>query len=348
MDGTLIGNGFNDIGLSWPRCSLLLFEGLNKSDKIKIEKIDLAIKKAIKSSYIGFGTLNRYLYFIQNKNAIRNKNVHILYPGVIPPFFLNLARKKIVTIHDLYYLEPNFNINRTKNFITNRVATKYLKKRLSRDHNPKNYDYVITSGETTKEKIIKHFGVSGDNIGIVPYIIPEKFFVTGTYTNKSKKRIIGYINGQGFNKTPKLKLFIEHFKKFKNNDIEFHIYGKGFPFQNLIKDTNIKYFGFLPENKLVDTLSKFDAYLSTSTIEGFGLPIIQAKACKVPVLCYDGDIPQLVKRNTLLWKDDNLLEIIKNRSWEKVDVEKAYLDAEECRADKVVPKIIEVYKKVFE
>lgn len=86
----------------------------------------------------------------------------------------------------------------------------------------------------------------------------------------------------------------------------------------------MKYLGFLPEEKIVETYSSFDVYLSTSTVEGFGLPIMQAKACKVPVLCYDGDIPEIVKRNTLLWNDDNLPEIIKNRAGEKADVEKAY------------------------
>ena len=93
--------------------------------------------------------------------------------------------------------------------------------------------------------------------------------------------------------------------------------------------------------------NSFDVYLSTSTIEGFGLPIMQAKACKIPVLCYDGEIPDITKRNTLVWNYENLEEIIKNRSWEKIDVEKAYLDAEECRANKVIPKIIEVYEKTF-
>ena len=36
-----------------------------------------------------------------------------------------------------------------------------------------------------------------------------------------------------------------------------------------------------------------------------------------------------------------------SREWEKVDVEKAYLDAEECRADKVIPKMLKVYSEVF-
>ena len=162
------------------------------------------------------------------------------------------------------------------------------------------------------------------------------------------KVIIGFINNFTENKTEKLKAFIEIFKKMGDKSLEFHIYGKGFPFIYLIKDDNrIKYLGFLPEEQIVETLNSFSAYLSTSTVEGFGIPIMQAKACKVPVLCYDGDIPDLVKRNTLVWNDENVEETIKSRHWEKIDVEKAYLDAEGCRADKVVPKIIEVYEKTF-
>ncbi len=67
---------------------------------------------------------------------------------------------------------------------------------------------------------------------------------------------------------------------------------------------------------------------------------MQAKACKIPILCYNGDTSELVKRNTMLWDDENLEEIINNRLWEKIDLDKAYNDAEECRADNVVPKII--------
>ena len=145
-----------------------------------------------------------------------------------------------------------------------------------------------------------------------------------------------------------MRVFIETFKNIKNASLRFNIYGKNFPFADLIKDDKrIQYLGFLPEDKIVQTLKEFDVYLSTSTIEGFGLPIMQAKACNVPVLCYDGDLPSIVKRNTLVWDDANLSEIIKSRLWENVDVEKARKDAEECRASKVISKMIKVYNKTF-
>ena len=82
-------------------------------------------------------------------------------------------------------------------------------------------------------------------------------------------------------------------------------------------------------------------------VEGFGLPIMQAKACKVPVLCYDGEIPDLVKRNTLLWDNNNIEQILRDKPFKKIDLSKAYLDAEECRANKVMPRVINIYQRVF-
>jgi hypothetical protein len=49
----------------------------------------------------------------------------------------------------------------------------------------------------------------------------------------------------------------------------------------------------------------------------------------------------------MLWNDENLEEIIKNRLWEKVDTDKAYKDAEECRVGNVVTKIIKRYEEIF-
>ena len=81
----------------------------------------------------------------------------------------------------------------------------------------------------------------------------------------------------------------------------------------------------------METYNSFDVYLSTSIMEGFGLPIMKAKACKVPVLCYDGNLIEIVKRNTLVWNENNIDEILKNRAWNKVNVENAYKDVLETR-----------------
>jgi len=324
-----------------------LFNQLLK-ENINVEKID--ISKAILPRYNRDLVIKHYLYFLLRKNDLKGKNLHILAPGILPVKYLYLPKKKIVTVHDFYIfydwlineslkkLNPVKRIIRKHIIMQDRETYRYIKK----------YDYVFTRNEVVKDKLIKEFEVDKDKVEISYGLILDKFQPMKKEKSDDKV-IIGFINNFSGNKTEKLKSFIEIFKQVKDKDLEFHIYGKNFPFSELIKDdARIKYFGFLPEDRIVETYNQFDVYLSTSKIEGFGLPIMQAKACKVPVLCYNGDIPDISKRNTLLWNDENLVEILQNRLWEKVNVDKAYLDAEECRPNKVIPKIISVYNKVFE
>ena len=342
----LINYTFSENGKGVSTYAIRLYNELLKRD-INVEKI--ATNDVLKKIKLG-RELKNNLFFITRNKVIKGKFIHAMAPNVIPLRYLNLPKRKVVTVHDFYIFDDNY-INKTKVRMSyiNRIAYDRLIKKQRKDYyNLKDYDFVFVISQEVLQRLVSEFGVSREKIEVSNDIIPDKFKPLNVERDKAKV-IIGFINNFTENKTEKLRLFIETFKRINDKNLEFQIYGKGFPFIDLIKDDNrIKYLGFLPEDKIVETINGFSAYLSTSTIEGFGIPIMQAKACKVPVLCYDGDIPDLVKRNTLLWNGENLEEIIKKRSWERINVEKAYLDTEECRADKIVPKIIEVYKSVFE
>ena len=160
---------------------------------------------------------------------------------------------------------------------------------------------------------------------------------------------IGYINSFSWNKAPMLLAFIEILRRMKDDSIELHIYGKDFPYADIINnDKKIKYYGFLPESRFVETMSSFDVYLSTSTHEGFGIPIAKAKGMKVPVLCYDGDIPAITKRNTVLWNEENLIDLIENRKWGRIDLEEALKDVKTLRPEYVVDQTLKVYDSTFD
>lgn len=349
----LLNNIFSENGYGIDTFSYRLYNGLSKYN-LKIEKVEInkfydQFLKYIKPSLIR-RDIQRKLVYNLNKNVIKNKNVHVLDPVILPCKYLKSPRKKIVTVHDFYIFNEKQMLERIKRFkrALHYLAYKHILSSRRTYSCLKDYDFVFANSEEVKQRLISGFGVNEDKINVSYYPLSDKFIPLGI-RRKNDKKVIGFINNFNENKIEKLKKFIEIFKQVKNDNIEFQIYGKGFPFNDIIKDDErIRYLGFLPEEKIVETYNSFDVYLSTSTVEGFGLPIIQAKACKVPVLCYAGDLPEIAKRNTLIWNDENLSEIIKNREWEKVDVEKAYGDAEECRPDKVIPKIIEVYKKVFE
>ena len=349
----LINYKFKEDGYGVDTFSYRLYNELKKRnlniEKVEIDNFYKLALKYVKPTFIKKGIREKLIYAL-NGSMIKNKNVHILDINGLPIKYLHLSKRKIVTIHDFYIFNEKQMRDRIKKFkgLLHWVAYKsiILSERKAYAH-LKYYDFVFAISQEVLQRLVSDFELDKEKIKVSNPIIPDKFKPLNI--KKDKNVIIGYINNFNENKIEKLKSFIEIFKKTGDKSLEFHIYGKAFPFIDLIKDDNrIKYLGFLPEEQIVETLNSFSAYLSTSAVEGFGIPIMQAKACKVPVLCYDGYIPDLVKRNTLVWNDENLEEIIKNRSWEKLDVEKAYLDADECRADKVVPKIIEVYKKVFE
>ena len=343
MELTLISNQIGYTGYGIDVYSKSLYDELQKRG-VSVSKFQ--IPKYVKN-IPGSRTINRFLYFNFHQDELSAKNLHLLSTDLLPFKYLKKIRRKVGTLHDFYNLDGDF-VAKTlsaKKGIKRMGALRAIRQGQETLKHLDEFNHLFTISDENAERLVSEFDIPRDKITVAYPIIEEKFKPMNL---EKKETIIGYINNFGPNKAEKLKVFIEGFKQFKDNSLRFHIYGKNFPFENEIKDDErIKYFGFLPEERIVETLNGFSAYLSTSKMEGFGLPVMNAKACKIPVLCYDGNTPKLTKQNTILWNDNNIEEILKGREWEKADVEKAYLDAEECRADKVIPKMLKVYSEVF-
>ncbi len=347
MELTLINNLIGYTGNGIAVYTQNLYDNLIKYG-INAEKVSIY-------DYVGSGnlkikgmrTFKKQLFLLSGVKPLKNKNIHAMSPTILPYSVLRKAKAKIVTVHDFYDFNPDFQRERLSSFhgIQKFLLSQIIKTDINLWKYVPLYDKIFADSEETKNGLIGRFDIDSSKISVAYPIIPDRFTPLDI---EKDKLIIGYINNFNFNKREKLKVFIEAFKKIKDSDLEFHIYGKNFPFADLIKDDErIKYLGFLSEDKIVETINSFSAYLSTSTMEGFGIPIMQAKACKIPVLCYDGEIPNITKRNTLLWNEENIQSILERREWEKTDVEKAFKDAEECRADRVIPAMLKVYEEVL-
>ncbi|MGC8483921.1 MAG: glycosyltransferase family 4 protein [Thermodesulfobium sp.] len=295
-------------------------------------------------------TLSRAFWLLRNNKVFKGTNLHVLSPEILPLKYAKSARKRVVSVHDIYQFEPVY-LQYKKKTLKGRLYSGLFFPRLGKQFSgiTNVYDHILPISNLTKKKFMKVFGGEESKFTVIPSIIDDKYKPLNT-ERKNGKTIIGYINSFSFNKIMNLNVFISAFKEIKRKDLELHIYGKNFPSLDLIKgDDRIKYFGFLPEDKVVETYNSFDFYLSTSVIEGFGLPIMKAKACKVPVLCYDGDLDMLVKGNTILWNENNVHNILENLGSENINqmVERAYQDAEQCRSEIVSQKLLKVYDEVF-
>lgn len=351
MNVTLIATRFSQGYGGIPRYAYDISEGLKKyCDLEKMAVLNSAIIRFPPS--LSFINMTTYLFF--HSNLLRNKNIHVLEQGLVPARYLELSRKKILTLHDLSILDKDvYNIHPSeagviKKYLVDKTAWKlYLERSKRVTRAAPLYDHIITVSETSKEDIIKKLGIEKDKITIVYPIVDNKFRPLAV--NKSEKTIIGYINSYGYDRTKYLKIFISAFKEVKDNDLELHLYGRGFTLQDFIKDDKrIKYLGFAPEKDIVYITNTFSVFLSTSSREGFGSPIMQAKGCRVPVMCYDGDLPKIIKQNTLLWNESNVKKLIEKRAWEMIDTKRAAKDIELCRSSVVIPQIFEIYKKIFE
>ncbi len=96
--------------------------------------------------------------------------------------------------------------------------------------------------------------------------------------------------------------------------------------------------------------NSFNVFVFPSLWEGFGMPIMEAKRCRIPVITYKkGELPDIVKRNTLQFEDkSDLISIIENTKWKRIDTNMAYKDTKECEENVIIKKLEEMYKKVLE
>ena len=306
---------------------------------IGLEPVDISKVKFKTKKSKAISNVYSFYYLERKYKVFKGQKVLVMEPYLLPKKFINIPNKKAVFVHDFYVFDKDYINNVKRRRFPKNVFRYFVLKRVQKSYeNIKFYDKVGVYSQKFKERLISEFGVKEEKIDVLQFSVVDDIYqpLNRSENSKRDKIVIGYINGFGANKVEKLKVFIEHFKKLKDSSIELHLYGKGFPLAEEIKnEENIKYYGFLPQDKIVETYNSFDAYLSTSTMEGFGFPIMKAKACKIPVLCYDGDLIEIVKRNTLLWNENNIDEILRNKSWNKVDVEKAYQDAAETRPSAV-------------
>lgn len=314
------------------------------SNAIPIDSLDI-----YKLSKEKFPKLNRViarnLVILGVKSLIENKFIHILHLNdlfnTIPVInFSKYSNKKIITVHDFY---PFF-VKHNRDF---RIIIDEFFKRKSFDFLT-SFDHIFARTEEISKRLQTDYCISEDNITVQGPIIEHRYSQSEISRTKGGNIIIGYLNNFNWNKSEMLYKFIKIFKNFRSNDIEFHIYGSGFPYLTEIKDdSRIKYHGFLSEEEVPAAMARFDVYLSTSTYEGFGIPIAKAKAMKVPVLCYNGDIPNISKRHTCIWDEHNLNSLLESEGWKNVNLSAAFDDILSLRPENIVKQTIEVYHKVF-
>lgn len=190
----------------------------------------------------------------------------------------------------------------------------------------KNVDAIITISETSKKDICRFLGVDPNRV-FVTYLAPRKIFKkinNPVYPGLPGKFAL-YVGDINYNKNisgvideackMKLPLVIvgKQAKEWVDDKLDLshpelsHLAG--------VKTRNVIALGFIPDYDLVKIYNLATVYLQMSFYEGFGLPLLEAKACGTPIKFNKTQaLVEIIDHNDYSWEKtaEETLKVYKN------------------------------------
>ena len=309
---------------------------------------------------------NEYILFSRGQKLPKVDLVHYPYFDL---FFLTLPVKKpyktAITIHDLIPLVfPQFfppGIRGKIKFQIQKFSTR-------------NISGIITDSENSKKDIIRFLNFPVDKVNVV-YLAANEIFrpiLDKGFLAKVKRKynlpekFILYVGDVNLHKN--LKRLFEAIAKV---DLPLVAVGEALTDDNL-KETKqllleierlgiskkVHRLGFVPEEDLVGVYNLATLLVEPSLYEGFGLPVLEAMACGLPVACSNtSSLPEVGGQAPVYFNpghvDDLASAILKIVEWSQNDKSKydelkfkGIEQAKKFSWEKTAKETIKVYQKV--
>ena len=347
MEVGLIGSAIGFGSLDWYTKGL--YDGLRK------EGINVEVIWSPQPTFVGGQTLHHSFLLPSHilKVAKKFDIIHATQLGftVIFPFLRGIGR--VVTIHDLIpllYPEefshsiPSKCINLSAFFFwlsTSKCAEK-----------------IIADSSQTKSDIVR-FGYPKEKIEVVNLWIRPTIRRVKVKKNKT---VLGYLGAVTYRKDVKyiIKAFHEFQKYDKNAALWICGSGSDPRYVEEVKGLTIElgiakkviFMESLPEEEISKIYSSFDVFVSGTRSEGFGLIILEAQKCGVPVIVREeARIPEEVKRYCIQAKSpkdmaEKAFNIIKNEKFRQKQVKLGMGYAAKFNLQKAIKKTINVYEEL--
>jgi len=210
--------------------------------------------------------------------------------------------------------------------------------------------YLVCISEKTQQDVIEHIRPDESKLKIIRLGISNKL---KPIPHKHTKYTIGTLSQ--LDKRKRIDLLIRQFKASKI-DAELLIAGQG-PDRRMLEsiadgDKRIRFLGLVPDEDLAKFYNSINLFVLPTAIEGYGLPAVEAMACKKPVMVLqDAIIPEeiysrciAVENYTSVFDSQNdMVELIK-----RVDYKSNLIFARSHRWSDCVDEYMELYKNIKE
>jgi glycosyltransferase involved in cell wall biosynthesis len=263
-------------------------------------------------------------------------------------FLPYIKSRSVVTFHDFFPLTEKSFYSWKYPFI--KFSMKVLMNGASKAK------IVVCNSSQTKRELATFFkrteNVRVINDGVNDNIKPMKI--------KKEKITLGFF--ASFARRKRVDIAIEAFKKLKRKiDCKLIIaggeigggYQKNFDVISMTKNlSDVEIIGPVPEKDVPRLYNSFDFYLFPSKAEGFGIPILEAQRCGVPVIIMkDAHIPEETRKMAIECASPedmaNKILYLINHSGEYRKISKESIKyAKQFTWDKYVNAYLEVYEEV--
>jgi len=293
---------------------------------------------------------------------IKDKKIDILFsPANISPVFF-LPCKSVLTIQDLCWVHFGEYLPWNERKFLKFLVTKSAKKA----------NKIITPSESTKREIISYLGIKKEKI-ITIYLAPSEFFRADKESNKIRQKNLPEIGSEfiltlgtthhhkNFSRLLEAYLLLKkQNKSFKHKLILAGMPGRAHSeiiekVKNLKLEKDVIIKGRISDEELKPLYYGADLFVLPSLCEGFGIPVLEAMACGIPVvssnstslpevvgdagLLFDPcDINDMIKKIRMVLEDPNFQQELKKKGFERV---------QNFSWEKAAKQTLETFKEVF-
>ena len=212
----------------------------------------------------------------------------------------------------------------------------------------------------TKEELITHLGIPSEKVTVVPLGVNDNF--KPLPSARQGKVLFGYIGT--LNERKRIHLAVAAYNRFLENHplsqetSGLVVYGDGPTRPALEKlaasraPNRVEFRDFIPEDKLVHAYNELTALVYPSAYEGFGLQILEAQRCGIPVLLMeDAQIPNEIKREAVICRNiddmaDQMHNLAENAEYRQNVSQKGLEYSKQFTWESCAYKTLQVYARV--